>query len=43
MGGLKSTKQYASSMWHHDAAGRRLKLIVFLHDVDELGRLGPEP
>jgi hypothetical protein len=25
-------------MWHHDAAGRRLKLIVFLHDVEAEGR-----
>lgn len=30
---------YISSLWHHDRAGRRLKLFVFLHDVDcELGR-----
>jgi hypothetical protein len=30
---------YISSLWHHDRAGRRLKLFVFLHDVDcEFGR-----
>lgn len=25
---------YISSLWHHDRVGRRLKLFVFLHDVD---------
>ncbi|KAG8465107.1 hypothetical protein KFE25_012470 [Diacronema lutheri] len=25
---------YLSSLWHHDRVGRRLKLFVFLHDVD---------
>ena len=25
-------------MWHHDAAGRRLKLVVLLHDVGIDGR-----
>ena len=30
---------YVSSMWHHDRCGRRLKLFIFLHDVD----LGSRP
>ena len=25
---------YASSQWHHDRCGRRLKLFIFMHDVD---------
>ena len=25
---------YVASMWHHDRTGRRLKMFVFLHDVD---------
>ena len=28
------TENYVSSLWHHDRCGRRLKLFVFLHDVD---------
>lgn len=32
---LTSTKDYASARWHHDRCGRRLKLFIFLHDVDE--------
>ena len=31
--GLRVVKDYPSAMWHHDAAGRRLKMLVFLHDV----------
>ena len=36
---LKLTKaatvdNYVSSQWHHDRCGRRLKLFIFLHDVD---------
>eukprot|EP00966_Prymnesium_polylepis_P071420 1659153-Prymnesium_polylepis.1 len=29
---------YASSTWHHDRCGRRLKLFIFMHDVYEGGR-----
>jgi len=25
---------YVAGLWHHDRAGRRLKMFVFLHDVD---------
>lgn len=32
--GLNNTKQYIASQWHHDRAGRRLKMFLFLHDVD---------
>lgn len=32
--GLKSTDQYNAGMYHHDRVGRRLKLFVFLNDVD---------
>eukprot|EP00656_Telonema_subtile_P012924 TRINITY_DN16542_c0_g1_i3.p1 TRINITY_DN16542_c0_g1~~TRINITY_DN16542_c0_g1_i3.p1 ORF type:complete len:788 (+),score=168.65 TRINITY_DN16542_c0_g1_i3:78-2441(+) len=32
--GLNSTDQYIASQWHHDRAGRRLKMFVYLHDVD---------
>ena len=27
-------KQYVAARWHHDRTGRRLKLFVFLHDID---------
>jgi hypothetical protein len=30
-----SRNSYLSSQWHHDRCGRRLKLFIFLHDVDE--------
>jgi len=29
-----STDAYVSAHWHHDRAGRRLKLFILLHDVD---------
>ena len=29
---------YPSSRWHHDGCGRRLKLFIFLHDVNEATR-----
>jgi hypothetical protein len=32
--GLTSTDQYNAGMYHHDRVGRRLKLFVFLNDVD---------
>jgi hypothetical protein len=32
--GLESADQYISAQWHHDRAGRRLKMFVYLHDVD---------
>eukprot|EP01059_Diplonema_ambulator_P025293 TRINITY_DN4232_c0_g1_i1.p1 TRINITY_DN4232_c0_g1~~TRINITY_DN4232_c0_g1_i1.p1 ORF type:complete len:869 (+),score=173.79 TRINITY_DN4232_c0_g1_i1:109-2607(+) len=31
---LSSEEQYVASRWHHDRVGRRLKLFIFLHDVD---------
>ena len=31
-------RNYASSVWHHDRCGRRLKLFIFLHDVTPGGR-----
>lgn len=31
---LVDGSQYIASEWHHDRVGRRLKLFVFLHDVD---------
>lgn len=35
---LKTTDQYNAGMYHHDRVGRRIKLFVFLHDVDcEMG------
>lgn len=27
---------YIAADWHHDRAGRRLKLFVFLHDIAEV-------
>ena len=30
---------YVSGLWHHDRCGRRVKLFIFLHDVD----LGTRP
>ena len=27
-------KSYVASRWHHDRTGRRVKLFVFLHDID---------
>jgi len=36
--GLKTTDQYNAGMYHHDRVGRRLKLFMFLNDVDcEMG------
>lgn len=36
--GLTTTDQYNAGMYHHDRVGRRLKLFLFLHDVDcEMG------
>jgi hypothetical protein len=36
---LDSADQYIAGHWHHDRTGRRLKMFVFLHDVDcESGR-----
>jgi len=36
--GLTSTDQYNAGMYHHDRVGRRLKLFMFLNDVDcEMG------
>mmetsp|Transcript_5688 Transcript_5688/g.14550 ORF Transcript_5688/g.14550 Transcript_5688/m.14550 type:complete len:554 (-) Transcript_5688:208-1869(-) len=31
---LHNAHRYISSLWHHDRAGRRLKLFIFLNDVD---------
>ena len=31
---LTKTDQYNAGMYHHDRVGRRLKLFMFLHDVD---------
>ena len=33
-----SLSNYNSARWHHDRCGRRLKLFVFMHDVDVDGR-----
>jgi len=33
-----SIENYVSGQWHHDRCGRRLKLFIFLHDVDMDGR-----
>ena len=30
--------EYISGLWHHDRCGRRLKLFIFLNDVDESSR-----
>jgi hypothetical protein len=27
-------KSYVAARWHHDRAGRRVKLFVYLHDID---------
>lgn len=27
-------KSYVAARWHHDRAGRRTKMFVFLHDID---------
>lgn len=27
-------KSYVAARWHHDRAGRRLKMFVYLHDID---------
>lgn len=29
-----STDAYIASLWHHDRVGRRIKLFVYVHDVD---------
>ncbi|GAB5353482.1 hypothetical protein AAMO2058_000039600 [Amorphochlora amoebiformis] len=34
---LKGADNYIAADWHHDRAGRRLKLFIFLHDVDNDG------
>ena len=31
---LDMEKSYVASRWHHDRTGRRVKLFVFLHDID---------
>ncbi|KAJ9453752.1 hypothetical protein DIPPA_19151, partial [Diplonema papillatum] len=31
---LDSDEQYIAAKWHHDRVGRRLKMFIFLHDVD---------
>ena len=36
--GLQSAQEYVSADWHHDRCGRRLKLFIFLHDVDDSTR-----
>ena len=28
------TESYVAGLWHHDRVGNRLKVFVFLHDVD---------
>lgn len=33
-----SAANYVSALWHHDCCGRRIKLFVFLHDVEPDGR-----
>merc|ERR1712164_151274 len=30
-----SLENYISGYWHHDRCGRRLKVFIFMHDVDE--------
>eukprot|EP01060_Flectonema_neradi_P005456 TRINITY_DN13639_c0_g1_i1.p1 TRINITY_DN13639_c0_g1~~TRINITY_DN13639_c0_g1_i1.p1 ORF type:complete len:883 (+),score=176.56 TRINITY_DN13639_c0_g1_i1:100-2748(+) len=36
---LKQSNQYIAGKWHHDRVGRRIKMFVFLHDIDcEEGR-----
>lgn len=36
---MQGADNYIAADWHHDRAGRRLKMFVFLHDVDEeIGR-----
>ena len=32
--GLETTDDYIASLWHHDRVGRRIKMFIFLHDVD---------
>jgi len=34
---MKGADNYIAADWHHDRAGRRLKLFVFLHDVANEG------
>lgn len=29
-----STDAYIASLWHHDRVGRRIKLFIYVHDVD---------
>ena len=31
---MRDKSAYVASMWHHDRTGRRLKLFLYLHDVD---------
>eukprot|EP01064_Diplonema_japonicum_P030091 TRINITY_DN5014_c5_g1_i1.p1 TRINITY_DN5014_c5_g1~~TRINITY_DN5014_c5_g1_i1.p1 ORF type:complete len:862 (+),score=192.22 TRINITY_DN5014_c5_g1_i1:23-2587(+) len=33
-GALTDEGKYVASRWHHDRVGRRLKLFIFLHDID---------
>ena len=36
---LNNADQYIAGHWHHDRTGRRLKMFVFLHDIDcDVGR-----
>mmetsp|Transcript_2212 Transcript_2212/g.3511 ORF Transcript_2212/g.3511 Transcript_2212/m.3511 type:complete len:529 (+) Transcript_2212:119-1705(+) len=34
---LQGADNYIAADWHHDRAGRRLKLFIFLHDVENFG------
>lgn len=38
LGDNLTTSSYASSIWHHDRCGKRLKLFILLHDVGLDGR-----
>ena len=33
-----TTSSYPSGWWHHDRCGRRLRMFIFIHDVDVDGR-----
>merc|ERR1712194_163329 len=33
--GHANTDDYVSGQWHHDRCGRRLKLFIYLHDVED--------
>jgi hypothetical protein len=30
----EDVKSYVAARWHHDRAGRRIKMFVYLHDID---------